>query len=152
MVTKPQPYPTQTKRLWGFFVFSLVLIRFPLCSQFVPHVLGMFFDMLSITPFFYPICFNKCCFFLTYIDEPKGRSTTLLLFWGLLNVYCNLMKFNYHLCNYLTCKFDDLLINRISWFNLIIVFDVHIFIYVKIMWKSLHFIMHVKSHGGPCDV
>jgi hypothetical protein len=37
------------------------------------------------------------------------------------------MKFNYSLCNYLKCKFDDLLINRI------IVFDFHILIYVKVM-------------------
>jgi hypothetical protein len=26
----------------------------------------------------------------------------------------NLMKFNYYLCKYLTCKFDDLFVNRIS--------------------------------------
>ncbi len=44
---------------------------------------------------------------------------------------CNLMKFNYYLCNYLTCKFDDLLVNKISQFNLIIMFDFHILIYVK---------------------
>jgi hypothetical protein len=39
----------------------------------------------------------------------------------------NLMKFNYYLCNYLKCKFDDLFVNRI------IVFNFHILIYVKIM-------------------
>jgi hypothetical protein len=37
------------------------------------------------------------------------------------------MKFNYYLCNYLKCKFDDLFVNRI------IVFDFHILIYVKVM-------------------
>ncbi len=40
---------------------------------------------------------------------------------------CNLMKFNYYLCNYLKYKFDDLFVNRI------IVFDFHILIYVKVM-------------------
>ncbi len=89
MVTKPQPYPTQPKRLGGrlFCIFSCsqhVLIRFPLCSpcsRYVPQ------QVINSTSFFYPICFNKCCLSLTYIDEPKGRSTTLFLLWGLFHVY-----------------------------------------------------------------
>jgi hypothetical protein len=54
---------------------------------------------------------------------------------------CNLMKFNYYLCNYLKCKFVDLFVNRISLFYLIIVVDFHILIYMKVMWKFF-------AHGG----
>jgi hypothetical protein len=49
---------------------------------------------------------------------------------GIIHLFAsvyNLMKFNYSLCNYLKCKFDDLLV------NMIIVFDFHILIYVKVM-------------------
>jgi hypothetical protein len=50
------------------------------CSQFVPHVFAMFPNTFPITPFFYPLCFGKCCPLLTYIDGSKGRNTTLFYF------------------------------------------------------------------------
>jgi hypothetical protein len=60
---------------------------------------------------------------------------SFILFWSLSLLFperlCNLMKFNYHLCNYLKCKFDDLLVNRI------IMFDFHILNYIKVLWKFL---------------
>jgi hypothetical protein len=63
-----------------------VLIGFPSCFQFDPHVLIVFPNMFPIAPFFNPTCFGKCCPPLTYIGGPKGRNTTLILLWGLLQL------------------------------------------------------------------
>jgi hypothetical protein len=30
--------------------------------------------------------------------------------------------------------------------------DLHVLVYMKVVWQFLHFIIHVKSHGGSCDV
>ncbi len=58
----------------NFFHFSLVRNLFTLRSLQVPNV---FPNMFSITPHFYPICFDNCCPPFTYIGGPKGMNYIL---------------------------------------------------------------------------
>jgi len=48
------------------------------------------------------------------VEQPKKNKHFLFLPCYHWRCVCNLMKFNYYLCNYLTCKFDHLLVNKIS--------------------------------------
>jgi hypothetical protein len=96
---------------WHFPLFPKcsyqVLIGFPSCFQFIPHVLIIFPNMFPIAPFFNPSCFGKCCPPLTYIDGPKGRNTTLLLVWGVLHFHSPLnLFFPYHSHFILEWKFS----------------------------------------------
>jgi hypothetical protein len=52
-----------------------------------------------------------------------------------VQVECNLMKLNYYLCNCLMGKFDDLLVNKISYFNYDLVMHL---MGVCDFWKHLH--------------
>jgi hypothetical protein len=60
--------------------FPIMFSIWSSCSHCVPHYVP------NSTPFFNPTCFGKCCPPLTYIDGPKGRNTTLILLWGLLQL------------------------------------------------------------------
>jgi hypothetical protein len=70
---------------WFPMCYYHILNGFPSRSQFVPNVLVIFSRTFQRAPLFYPICFDKCCPPLTYIDRPKGRNRTFRL-WGLLHV------------------------------------------------------------------
>ncbi len=77
--------PVGSSALGRFFYISpcsqkcsyQVLIGFPSCFQFIPHVLIIFSNMFPIAPFFNPTCFGKCCPPFTYIDGPKGGNTPI---------------------------------------------------------------------------
>ncbi len=76
-----------------FFQFSSfpkcsyqVLIGFPSCFQFDPHVLIVFPNRFPIAPLFLIPHALANVVLLTYIDGPKGRNTTLILLWGLLQL------------------------------------------------------------------
>jgi hypothetical protein len=66
---------------------------------------------------------------IVYCMYAKGKFSNGPLYLG------SITWWNY-ICNYLTCKFDDLFVNMISSFDLIVMFNFHILIYVKVMWKS----------------